>query len=155
MQPQISCDLADVDDEGFRASVQTLIAKNYAETGHGHLNLRLHMDWDTLSMGQAKGCMYVVAARVPQDVVGYAVVWIGRHPTYSGQTVAQCSALFVESEARSKGAGLALVRKMLDEAKVRDAEVFLMACPIGSRADHLFDRLGWEAIETMYAHPLR
>jgi len=155
MQVQYSYELADVLDAEFRIAVDALSALNYAETGPTAQGLMLKMDWEALERAQSLGAMFVVVARTPQDVVGYAVVWLARHPTYCGQTVAQCSALFVESEARRSGAGLSLIRKMTEEAKERGAELFLMGCPRGGRADSLFSSLGWEAVETLYAKTLR
>ncbi len=155
MQVPYSCEVADVLDAEFRIAVDALSCLNYAETGPSAQGLILKVDWDALERAQAAGVLFVVAVRTPQDVVGYAVVWLARHPTYCGQTVAQCSSLFVESEARRLGAGLSLIRKMTEEAKERGAEVFLMGCPRGGRADRVFQSLGWEPVETLYAKSLR
>lgn len=155
MRQQISCEVADVADPAFQAEVDRLVKLNYGETGPAKLTLELGMNWEAMIHAQQGGFMYVVAARQPQHLVGYAVVWLASHPTYCGQTVAQCSALFVESEARRSGAGLALIRKMTREAKQRDADVFLMGCPLNGDAETLFRSLRWEPVETLFAKVLR
>lgn len=158
MQPTISCDLADVEDAEFRIEVDRLVAMNYAETGPQKIGLNLKMDWGSMERAQGLGAMYVVGCwrsdPRPQHLVGYAVVWLARHPTYCGQTVAQCSSLFVESDARGSGAGLSLIRKMTDEARERGADVFLMGCPLSGQSETLFRALGWSPVETLFAKVL-
>lgn len=158
MLPTISCDLADVESAEFRIEVDRLVDLNYAESGPHKIGLGLKMDWGAMERAQGLGSMYVVGCWMtdgqPQHLVGYAVVWMARHPTYCGQTVAQCSSLFVDSEARGSGAGLSLIRKMTEEARERGADVFLMGCPLFGQAESLFRALGWSPVETLFAKVL-
>jgi GNAT superfamily N-acetyltransferase len=82
-------------------------------------------------------------------LVGFVVVLTAKLPHY-GSTVAIAESLFVASQARKTGAGLALIRAAEAVAREQNSPAILFSAPSGGRLDTLMPRLGYRETNRVY-----
>jgi GNAT superfamily N-acetyltransferase len=102
---------------------------------------------------EAAGVLQVIAAVQDGELVGFVTVLRSVLPHF-GRQVAITESLFVTSEARSTGAGLALLRAAEDLAREQGGEALLVSAPTGGRLERVLPGVGYRETARMFFREL-
>jgi ribosomal protein S18 acetylase RimI-like enzyme len=89
----------------------------------------------------ARGDIVLLAARSGGRIVGSVQINIVTPPNQPHR--ADVNKLLVHRQARSRGIGAALMRKVEDEARARGRTLLVLDTAVGGDAERLYARAGW------------
>ncbi|WP_420997607.1 GNAT family N-acetyltransferase [Cupriavidus sp. 30B13] len=132
------CSVSDVESS---PDLGGLLAEYGAESGVPELGPPM-AQMQTYRQLEAAGVFSVLGAFQGEKLVGFVTVLKATLPHF-GRQVAITESLFVTSEARSTGAGLALLHSAESLAREQGAEALLVSAPAGGRLERVLPGVGY------------
>lgn len=108
--------------------------------------------WDRVIEDVARGNRMLIVAREDGVAVGTVQLVVGMPPNQMHR--AEVSKLLVRSDARGHGVGEALMRRCDIEAALHGRTLLTLDTAVGSPAERLYRRLGWQEVGVIPGYAL-
>ena len=131
-----------------------LFPRHFAEVEAQHLGLVLDPDCERIELLHQRGAAVVLGAFVGDELVGYALAFIGPHPLYRSTINAQLAAVYVAPEHRGKGLGARLILQARGDARDMGATTCTAHAKRGTAMADLLPRIGFDEHETIFTERL-
>lgn len=115
--------------------------------------IKLDMCYDEYIAIEKQGGLHLIVARDAGRIVGYHLAFIRPHLHYRQSLSAIVDIYFVLPSHRG-GTGMRMLRFAEKSLKARGVQKIFTACKLHHDVGRLFDRLGYQEIERMYAKVL-
>lgn len=142
--------LSDVRDEAA-----PLLRRHWEEIALDREMVLLDPNWDAYARIEAAGLMHITTARDEAGaLVGYSAYFVMPNLHYRSLMVAETDIFWLAPEHRRGTAGLRLIRAAEAELKALGVNKIVSKVKIHFDTGPLFERLGYRAIERIYAKTL-
>jgi GNAT superfamily N-acetyltransferase len=112
------------------------------------------MDGEYLASMEAAGMLFTVGAFVNEELVGYSMNSIGSTINFDTLIVMENQGIFIKKQYRGSLAGIRLIKESERIGKERGASICKWHTYMNTRADKLFDSLGYKAYDILYTKEL-
>lgn len=141
--------------EAVRDEAAPLLVQHWREIGLNQDTVPLDPDWDAYARIEAAGLMHITTARDADGrLVGYAAYFLMPNLHYRSLHVAETDIFWLDPEHRKGTAGLRLIRAAEEQLKARGVNKIVSKVKLHFDTGPVFERLGYIAIERIYAKTL-
>lgn len=133
------------------SAVRELYPLAFDELGSGN---ELRVDYPNYELLNDQGQLRLITARSDSSVVGYHLGIIGDHRHYADSLTYFSDAFFLKSEYRIGRTGIKFIEFVIDDARSVGAKRLFMCASVRHEIDPILLRLGFNAIERVYAKDL-
>lgn len=138
-----------------RAEAEPLLRRHWEEIALDRDTVPLDPDWDAYARIEAAGLMHITTARDGTGrLVGYAAYFLAPNLHYRSLHVAETDIFWLSPEHRRGSAGLRLIRAAEEHLKTRGVNKIVSKVKLHHDTGPVFERLGYTAIERIYAKKL-
>lgn len=127
-----------------------LTESHWLEVGLDQQNIPLDLDTDLYNTLDEMGILHVTTIRSDGRLVGYFAMCVRNHPHYRTTLMAFLDSYFVLREFRGPWVAMGLFEAVESAMKDLGVKKMIAGMKLHKNIDILFQRLGWEAIETTY-----
>ncbi len=131
--------------------LQPLIQKHWEQIALNQETIKLDPDWKQYRLLEDAGMLRVFTARENGVLVGYFAVGISKHLHYKSDTFASCDVIYVKPDSRAGNTGFKLIRHVEKQLEKSDVKVLHINTKLHAPFDKLLEKMGYNAIETIYA----
>ena len=137
-----------------REEALPLLDRHYEEIAQFKGVQKLDPDWETYDAMERSGHLWVMTVRDRGQLVGYMVMVINRALHYKSLLMATEDIHYLAPEYRKGLTGYRLLAKTRQAMKDKGAKMATMRCKAGQSHAALFERLGGELSDMVYAFTL-
>ncbi len=127
-----------------------LLVRHKEEIAH-YPDIELDPDWDWYRVADATGSLRCYTARIDGQLVGYFICFVQPNRHYKKSLQANQDVLFVVPEHRGSLVGYGLIRHAYRELKREGVQVVYQRSKAKRNEGRLFERMGHELIDQVYA----
>jgi GNAT superfamily N-acetyltransferase len=124
---------------------------HYLELALNQDKVPLDVDYDKSTRMENNGTLFFMSLRESGKLVGYFIGMIDSGLHYKSCLTCQMDIFYVHPDHRGSGAGFKLFRDVETELKRRKVQRLFVGSKMHKDASWLFNRLGYEPVETYYS----
>jgi GNAT superfamily N-acetyltransferase len=137
--------------EPFLEEVKPILPLHYAELALNQDKVPLSPQYDEYLRRNALGMILLVTLRKQGELIGYFVGFVAPGLHYSTCLTLHLDIFYVHPDHRGSGGGIVLFKAVEREAKRRGVQRLFTGSKMHKDASWLFERLGYELVETTYS----
>ena len=138
----------------FMEDCGELIVAHWQDVALDQATVELDPDWDTYNCIDAQGGLEVVTARDEGTLVGYSIHIISTHIHYKNLKIAEGDVFWLDSAYRRGMAGIKLLKAAEKHLVAIGVDKVINKVKLHKDVVRIFERLGYTAIERVYAKGL-
>ena len=135
----------------FLEEVKPILPLHYAELALHQDKVPLSPQYDEYLKRDAAGMILLVTLREAGELIGYFVGFVAPGLHYSTCLTLHLDIFYVHPDHRGSGGGIVLFKAVEREAKRRGVQRLFTGSKMHKDASWLFERLGYELVETTYS----
>lgn len=130
-----------------------LLLEHWREIAH-FKDIQLDVNWGAYHAVETAGKLRIYTARRVTELVGYVAYFVNVNPHYQGSLQAVQDVLFLAPEHRKALAGYRLLLYSERQLAEEGVQAVYQHSKIAHQLDAFFTRLGYEAVDTLWAKRL-
>lgn len=135
----------------FLEEVKPILPLHYAELALHQDKVPLSPQYDEYLRRDSAGMILLVTLRDAGELIGYFVGFVAPGLHYSTCLTLHLDIFYVHPDHRGSGGGIILFKAVEREAKRRGVQRLFTGSKMHKDASWLFERLGYELVETTYS----
>lgn len=141
--------------EPFLPDCKTLLQQHWEEIARDKDVIKLDPNWEQYEWLAKHNLLLIVTARDDGWLVGYIVGMVQPHLHYKSSLTCFTDLFFLQKPYRKGLTGYKLIKRYRDEAKKKGAQKIYISMKLALDIDPLLRRLGFTAIEKVYAQTFK
>ena len=137
--------------DDWRVEAEPLLARHWREIALDQDVVPLDPDWPAYAQIEAAGMLHITTARLEGALVGYVVYFLAPNLHYRSLKVAEADVFWLAPECRKGTAGIRLLKAAERNLKPLGVNKIVNKVKLHFDAGPVFERLGYTAIERVYA----
>lgn len=133
------------------SELKKLLPEHYKELALNQDKVPLDPQYEIYLERERQGGLLFIAMRHSGQLVGYFIGFIAPGLHYKTCLTCQMDIFYVRQDHRGAGAGFILFKFVENELKRRGVQRMFVGSKMHKDASWLFDRLGYEKVETFYS----
>lgn len=133
--------------------IQPLLVAHWREIA-AYQDIPLDPEWGMYAQIEQTGALRIYTVRDDGRLVGYAVFFVRANPHYKGSVQAQQDILYLDPPLRKQRIGAAFIEWCDAELRKAGAQVVYQHVKLAFDFGPMLERLGYEALEKIYARRL-
>jgi hypothetical protein len=147
-------ELIEINASDWLEQAQPLMLEHWEEVAKETGVPKPSMNADYLAQQEAQGLLFTVGAFAGTELVGYSMNCIGTTMNFDTLIIMENQGIFIKKQYRAMLVGIKLIKESERIGKARGAIRAKWHTYRNTRADALFDSLGYKAYDVLYTKEL-
>ena len=130
--------------------IKKIIDDHYEEIALYKDKIKLNPNFDFYEQADKNDTIRFYTARVEDNLVGYMVTFVAKHPHYDDHIFANNDIIFLDKEYRNLSAGRGLISFAENKLKEEGVSVFNINTKVHQPFDNLMLSLGYDCVDRIY-----
>ena len=134
--------------------IRPLLVEHWREIALDHGKIPLDPDYERYAQAHAQGTLAFTTARHEGRLVGYYASFVTTHPHYKSTLFGFVDIYWLHPDFRTAANGMRLFAAMEQAMRKRGVRKLISMTKLHRDVSPLFERLGWQPVETNFSKVL-
>lgn len=139
----------------LKAEMLPLLHRHWEEIALNHAEVPLDIDHERYDALDESDALHIVTVRQDSDLIGYHVAIVSSHLHYKSTLHGITDVFFLAPEHRKGLTGVRLFKRVEEEMRALGVKKLFTATKVHLDMSPIFERLGFNRVEYLYAKILR